>query len=143
MHWLIKHPISIYARLFTVMLSKLYVLIMVGTAQLHPLLIMSHITACQTETLGKSVSLSNHTDSICQHSSTGSVIIPHGVACYNGTISGSIASYHCDDGFTIDNEGNTDRVCLSDGNWSGEEPKCLAKGIYAIRMSIIIILQSK
>ena len=111
---------------------------------------MSHITACQTEALGKSESLSNQTDSICQHSSTGSVIIPHGVACYNGTISGSIVSYHCDDGFTIDNVGNTNRVCLSDGNWSGEEPECLAKGNhvcdicykseYYYNIAIIIIL---
>ena len=97
---------------------------MVGTAQLRPLLIMSYITACQTENLGKLVSLSNQTDSICQHSSTGSVIIPHGVACYNGTISGSIVSYHCDDGFTIDNVGNTNLTCLSDGRWSGEPPDC-------------------
>ena len=133
---------------------KLYVLIIVGTAQLHihPLLIMSHITACQIETLGKSVSLSNHTDSICQHSSTGSVIIPHGVACYNGTISGSILTYHCDDGFTIDNVENQNLTCLSDGNWSGEVPECLAKGnhvcdilcykseYYNIAIKIIILL---
>lgn len=99
------------------------------------------ITDCQTETLGKSISLSNQTDSICQHSSAGSVVIPHGVACYNGTISGSILSYQCDDGFTI--VGNTNHVCLSDGSWSGEAPDCqsLAVGNHICDTITIIIIE--
>ena len=78
------------------------------------------VSDCQTETLGNS--LNNRTDSMCKHDSVGSIIIPHGVACFNGTSPGSILLYQCDDGFTA--AGNTSRLYLSDGTWTGEVPKC-------------------
>ena len=78
------------------------------------------IADCQTETLGN---FSNQTESICGHNSTGSVLIPNGVGCFEGNFSGSLILYYqCDEGYTL--TGNTNRTCLSDGNWSGEKPKC-------------------
>ena len=46
----------------------------------------------------------------------------------NGQISitdttfGSIATYSCDPGYTLD--GNTSRICQADGQWSGSQPSC-------------------
>jgi hypothetical protein len=115
----VEHPISV----FTVVLPMLGIQNgwhCIATS------IMFLVTDCptQTETLGKS--LSDQADSICKHGSAGSDDIQNGVACYNGTISGSVLSYQCDDGFTI--EGNINRVCLSDGSWSGETPDCQPLG---------------
>ena len=64
---------------------------------------------------------------ICYNSvgSVGSIDIPNGVGCFDGTISGSVVSYQCDKGYTL--VGNTNQVCLSNGtagNWSGEVPMC-------------------
>ena len=80
---------------------------------------MLHTTDCQTETFGN---LSNHTDSICIENSTGDFVILNGFGCFDGKILGSIIYYQCDEGYTL--IGNTNRTCLSDGNWSGETPKC-------------------
>ena len=78
------------------------------------------ITDCQTETLGNLPS--NQIDSVCNQNSTGSIVIPNGVACFDGNSSGSVLLYRCDEGYTL--MGNTNRTCLSDGNWSGEIAEC-------------------
>ena len=85
---------------------------------------MFNVTDCQTETLG--TLLSDQADSICKHDSIGSVVIPNGVACFDGNISGSVLSYQCGDGYTL--VGSTNRTCLSDGSWSGEVPDCQPLG---------------
>ena len=80
---------------------------------------MFHAIDCQTETLGNS---SNQNDLVCNQNSTGGVVIPNGVACFDGNVLGSILTYQCDEGYTL--IGNVNQTCLSDGNWSGEIPKC-------------------
>ena len=81
---------------------------------------MFHAIACQTETLGNS--LNNQTDPVCTQNSTDSIVIPNGVGCFDGNISGSTITYQCDEGYSL--IGNTNQTCLSDGNWSGEIPQC-------------------
>ena len=58
----------------------------------------------------------------CNSGSIGSVIIPNGVACYNGDSSGSVAIYQCTKGYIL--LGNSQRICQSDGNWNGSVPRC-------------------
>ncbi len=41
----------------------------------------------------------------------------------DGNTPGSTASYECGDGFAL--VGNQSRVCLDNGEWSGEEPQCI------------------
>ena len=52
------------------------------------------------------------------------VAIPNGQVCYNGTIAGSVATYSCDEGFTL--TGSAERTCRSDGRWNGSIASCAA-----------------
>ena len=47
--------------------------------------------------------------------SNGQISIP-------ATMLGSMATYSCDPGYTLD--GNASRICGSDGQWSGSQPSC-------------------
>jgi hypothetical protein len=74
----------------------------------------------QTETLGSLNA--NQTESNCNNNSTGSIVIPNGVGCFEGNVSGSVISYQCDEGYML--VGYTNQTCLSEGVWSGGTPKC-------------------
>ena len=53
--------------------------------------------------------------------------IPKGMVRYNGTTAGSVATYKCDNGYTL--MGNAERTCTSDGQWGGDIPLCEAIGM--------------
>ena len=46
----------------------------------------------------------------------------NGGVSLSGTVFGSVATYNCNDGFTL--EGETTRQCESSGLWSGTPPTC-------------------
>jgi len=46
----------------------------------------------------------------------------NGQISINATTFGSMATYSCDLGYTLD--GNTSRTCQSNGQWSGSQPSC-------------------
>ena len=54
----------------------------------------------------------------------GSVQIPAGRACYNGTTVGSIAEYACNCPSQYELDGDSTRVCQNDGTWTGTVPQC-------------------
>ena len=87
-----------------------------GVATLIPVSNAIDCSISTTEMLGNS---NSQTDSVCQHSR---LVIPNGVGCFDGNTSGSVISYHCDEGYAL--SGNVNQTCLSDGNWSGEIPTC-------------------
>ncbi|PIK44033.1 hypothetical protein BSL78_19119 [Apostichopus japonicus] len=49
----------------------------------------------------------------------------NGVVAYyeERRIEGTIATYRCDDGYTL--IGNKNRTCLREGSWSGSDPDCV------------------
>ncbi|PIK46411.1 putative sushi, von Willebrand factor [Apostichopus japonicus] len=51
----------------------------------------------------------------------------NGVVAYyeERRIEGAIATYRCDDGYTL--IGNKNRTCLREGSWSGSEPYCVVR----------------
>ncbi len=64
----------------------------------------------------------------CTPDSVGSLPIPNGIVCYTGTTLGSTAYYICDDGFEAPAD-NSQRVCLADGHWHGDDvPNCSKSG---------------
>ena len=50
---------------------------------------------------------------------------------------GSVVSYSCSTGFSL--QGNAERMCLANGDWSGNEPTCNKGIIYyaSTRMCVI------
>ena len=46
----------------------------------------------------------------------------NGGVSQSGTSYGSIANYSCDGGYTMNGDAN--RMCDSDGSWTGDPPKC-------------------
>ena len=52
--------------------------------------------------------------------------LPHGLVCYSGNSSTSVAVYMCYEGYSL--VGNSSRVCQSNGNWNGTIPYCIAEG---------------
>ena len=56
--------------------------------------------------------------------------IPNGIVCYDGTIAGSVATYECDNAYTL--MGTTQRMCRSDGRWKGSIPSCNATGMIIV-----------
>ena len=46
----------------------------------------------------------------------------NGVVSLSDTVFGSVATYSCNDGFTL--EGETTRQCEVSGRWSGTPPSC-------------------
>lgn len=57
-----------------------------------------------------------------QTSSLNSGSVQNGFVYYNGTVAGSLATYKCDNGYTL--SGSDRRVCRSDGRWSEPTPSC-------------------
>ncbi len=49
----------------------------------------------------------------------------NGMVSFTSTLQGSIATYTCNEGFTIDTF-PASRICLQTG-WSGSEPQCTSK----------------
>ncbi len=47
----------------------------------------------------------------------------NGSVDYDSTTFGSVATYSCSSGYEPEG-GNTERTCLSSGQWSGEEAQC-------------------
>ena len=47
----------------------------------------------------------------------------NGDVIWNGTTSGSTATYTCDSGYQL--SGDQTRTCQNTGVWSGEEPTCI------------------
>ncbi len=77
------------------------------------------------------------TDPRCPPDSVGSLPIPNGVVCYNGTTLGSKAYYICNGDYQV--PGYSDckhkcnlRECQGDGHWSGETLPCLNGNMYTI-----------
>ena len=54
----------------------------------------------------------------------GMVTVINGVVNYNGVTPGSTALLVCNNGYTTGEDSN-DRVCMSDGNWSGGTQTCV------------------
>ena len=80
---------------------------------------------CVPEDLGNTVD--TMLNSSCQSSqsppSVGSVQIRNGIACYNGLLTGSEATYSCINcGFRL--QGDETRRCQRNGLWSGTTPVC-------------------
>ena len=46
----------------------------------------------------------------------------NGLVLLDETVFESIATYTCDPGFVLN--GNMERICQANGNWSGTEPTC-------------------
>lgn len=51
----------------------------------------------------------------------------YGIVTLTGTSPGSIATYHCNNGFVLN--GDQERQCSETGVWSGYEPLCEGKTI--------------
>lgn len=94
--------------------------------------VFNSLIVCLTGALG---SLDEEADPRCDAApSGGSVTIKNGVGCFNRTLIGSVnrtfidsvASYQCDDGYSL--SGNIQRTCLCDGSWNGSMPQCIAVG---------------
>ena len=49
----------------------------------------------------------------------------YGIVTLTGTSPGSIATYHCNNGFVLN--GDQERQCSETGVWSGDEPLCEGK----------------
>ena len=64
----------------------------------------------------------------------GTLDIPsHGSVSYScGTISGSIATFSCDTGYTL--SGATTRTCQTDRSWSNDSPTCEINGIFPLKI---------
>ena len=94
-----------------------------------------YIIECQSEDLG---TVFNQNDSRC-HTETSesitSVEIPNGIACLDGLIEGSIATYQCDEGYDLN--GNKWATCQIDGYWLGDSPTCERLGEYSSVYNII------
>ena len=52
--------------------------------------------------------------------------IENGFVCYNGIVAESLATYMCNEGYTL--TGTEQRLCGSDGRWSGDTPFCAVNG---------------
>ena len=49
----------------------------------------------------------------------------NGQVDFTATFGGSIANYTCDQGYLLCGAGN--RICQSNGSWSGSPPDCISK----------------
>lgn len=49
-----------------------------------------------------------------------------GKVVQRGSTIGSIASYSCSSGFTL--QGDSERFCTNTGHWSGVAPRCVSSG---------------
>ena len=77
-------------------------------------------TECQTESFGTQTI--SRTDSHCNSSSINSVLVPNGLVCFDGLTSGSVATFLCNDGYTL--IGNKHQTCQNNGSWIGDTPQC-------------------
>ena len=92
--------------------------------------------ACSIESLGSSLDV--HLDEVCLSTDIGSVSVVNGTGCYSGTTAGSVATYHCDNGYII-SSGSEQRECRSDGNWEGEIPVCKEGIILHIKFRRLVL----
>ena len=53
----------------------------------------------------------------------GTLSFPGGQVHYTGTNQGSVATYQCDEGYSLSGSGQ--RVCHSDGNWDETMVECV------------------
>ena len=61
----------------------------------------------------------------CQYTmlrDSGSIPIQNGFVQYVGTSIGSLATYRCNEGYSL--IGNSQRTCQSNGHWNGSTPEC-------------------
>ena len=67
---------------------------------------------------------SPHSSSVVISCPTNGIIVSpdNGGVSVGGVTFGSVATYSCDDGFTL--MGTATRTCTSDGTWSGDNPTC-------------------
>lgn len=68
--------------------------------------------------------------------------IYNGAVCYNGTVAGSFATYRCKEGYMLTR--TEQRICGSDGRWSGETPLCAIIDIgspytESLRISLLVV----
>ena len=61
----------------------------------------------------------------------------YGSVTLTGNRVGAYANYECDFGFQL--SGDSQRVCLSSGAWSGEAPTCVRKSIIATSKELELI----
>ena len=59
----------------------------------------------------------------------------NGVVTWNDLTEGSVATYHCDNGYEL--IGDDTRRCV-DGEWTGQEPTCIRMSLPHIACKIII-----
>ena len=52
---------------------------------------------------------------------------PSGQVSLTGIDLGSVATYTCNDGYSLEEGGDATRTCGSEGVWSGREPTCRSK----------------
>ena len=45
----------------------------------------------------------------------------------SGTREGDTATYSCNEGYELNENGTSERVCGPNGTWSEEEPTCISK----------------
>ena len=76
------------------------------------LLIIQYYTGCNITDLVVEVS---YISSLCLR-------YPNGLVCVTGSEVGSVATYLCNDGYTL--EGGVERMCESDGKWNASMPTC-------------------
>ena len=74
--------------------------------------------ACDAGDLGEEI------DNVTKHkcATSLSVSITNGVGCYSLVIVGSVATYQCDEGYSL--SGDFQRTCQSNGSWNGRVPQC-------------------
>ena len=84
------------------------------------LLFVNSTTECQTEPFGTQTI--SPTDYRCKMSSNKGVLVPNGFVCFDGLTSGSVATFLCNDGYTL--VGHKHLICQNNGSWIGDTPQC-------------------
>ena len=61
----------------------------------------------------------------------------NGTKSGNETACGAVTSFACDLGFTL--SGSSERECLSDGNWSGNDATCDGMLLECILVQLLVV----
>ena len=59
----------------------------------------------------------------------------NGAVNLTNTTFGSEASYICDNGYLLSDDGSQLRICQANGNWSSSAPECISKEIILNHMT--------